>query len=588
MSIYFGWLLGVYCYALCAAQVSGYYNDASGQLTFHHAVQSHPQRSLYIVKSRDRSDDSSYGILKSLALEVGFGVHLLGEKVAISGLTLQPEDVVLAVGSSSELIQRQLGSTSNSVLLSRFISLAYPITQLLPYSSIAIAPMVDATSRSLFSFAIQDQLLSQHKNVGHILVSNTSYSDMFSGSNLKLISAIKRVLQSQYDSNDDQDSVQVLRAIQKQLKRESHVALSPPCHYYNDKDPKSVDKNVNCFVGSQFMAYIQLQSAIGHLAPDLNESLSPIVHNLSGRFLGYEYHGALKNHPLDVSVSLREEQHYAWVHFPLHVPVVRKLSTSSVEAESVSETIYESSAFYKRSQQMSNSVQWPLKSLTAIESKGKLGSRELYMKPLNHSNQSYLDLMRNVGLPFEHLDYSQSYEELFDSAQAVREESVWIQQPVSGLSGNQKGFCARLNLIAIKEAFKLLQFDGVRYHKISVGKQQTAIAIEPILKSNSQNLALSELQQKILSGDLMLAVSYDLDTLWNIGPLWIWRQLSVRETSWPKGSSSNINGRRQLLRIIQSPVMMSPVNFFIKDAAGIHYCKVLHPSRVIEWLLYDQ
>lgn len=88
MSIYFGWLLGVYCYALCAAQVSGYYNDASGQLTFHHAEQSHPQRSLYIVKSRDRSDDSSYGILKSLALEVGFGVHLLGEKVAISGLTL--------------------------------------------------------------------------------------------------------------------------------------------------------------------------------------------------------------------------------------------------------------------------------------------------------------------------------------------------------------------------------------------------------------------------------------------------------------------------------------------------------------------
>ncbi|KAI3638428.1 hypothetical protein MIR68_003557 [Amoeboaphelidium protococcarum] len=587
MSVYFGWLLGIYCYALCATQVSGYYYDASGQLTFHHAVQSHSQRSLYIVKSRDRPEDLSYGILKSLATEVGFNTHLLGEKFAIRGLSLQPEDVVIAVGSSSELIQRQLASTSQSVLLSRFLSLAYPITHLLPYPSIAIAPMIDATSRSLFSFAIQDQLLSQYENVDHFLVSNTSYSDLFSGGNLKLISAIKRVLQPQYDSNDDRDSMQVLRAIQKQLKRESHVALSPSCHKYNDKDPKSVDKNVDCFVGSEFMAYIQLQSAIGHLTPDLNRSLSPIVHNKSGRFLGYEYRGALKDHPLDVSVSLREEQHYAWVHFPLHVPVVRKLSASSIEAESVSEAIYESPAFYQSNKYMSNGVQWPLKPITAIESKGKLGSRELYMKPLNHSNQSYLDLMRNVGLPFEHLDYSQSFEELFDCAQALREESVWLQQPVSGLSGDKKGFCARLNLIAIKEAFKLLEFDGARYHKISIGKQQTAIAIEPIFKSVTQNQALSKLQQKILNGDLMLAVSYDLDTLWNIGPLWIWRQLSVRETSWPKGSSHS-NGRGRLLKIIQSPVMMSPVNFFIKDAAGIHYCKVLHPSRVIEWLLYDQ
>ena len=39
--------------------------------------------------------------------------------------------------------------------------------------------------------------------------------------------------------------------------------------------------------------------------------------------------------------------------------------------------------------------------------------------------------------------------------------------------------------------------------------------------------------------------------------------------------------------IVQSPMMRTPTDYKIKAAAGFHYCKVLSPFKVMEWIYND-
>ena len=38
---------------------------------------------------------------------------------------------------------------------------------------------------------------------------------------------------------------------------------------------------------------------------------------------------------------------------------------------------------------------------------------------------------------------------------------------------------------------------------------------------------------------------------------------------------------------VQAPMMRTPTDYFIGSAAGFHYCKVLSPFRVLEWMYVD-
>jgi len=62
---------------------------------------------------------------------------------------------------------------------------------------------------------------------------------------------------------------------------------------------------------------------------------------------------------------------------------------------------------------------------------------------------------------------------------------------------------------------------------------------------------------------------------YNAGPLWIW--------TYMKYSTDKTTG----VVTVKSPMMRTPTNYKIKAAAGFHYCKVLSPFRVIEWIYVD-
>jgi len=62
---------------------------------------------------------------------------------------------------------------------------------------------------------------------------------------------------------------------------------------------------------------------------------------------------------------------------------------------------------------------------------------------------------------------------------------------------------------------------------------------------------------------------------YNEGPLWIWTYMKYTQSSDKKTMT------------VQAPMMRTPDNYFIKSAAGFHYCKILSPFKVTEWIYTD-
>lgn len=62
---------------------------------------------------------------------------------------------------------------------------------------------------------------------------------------------------------------------------------------------------------------------------------------------------------------------------------------------------------------------------------------------------------------------------------------------------------------------------------------------------------------------------------YNEGPLWIWTYMAYNESDDKKTVT------------VQAPMMRTPTDYFIGSAAGFHYCKVLSPFKVLEWMYVD-
>ena len=61
----------------------------------------------------------------------------------------------------------------------------------------------------------------------------------------------------------------------------------------------------------------------------------------------------------------------------------------------------------------------------------------------------------------------------------------------------------------------------------------------------------------------------------NAGPLWIWTYLSYHDSDDKKTST------------VVAPYMSTSADFWEPQVRGFHYCKLLNPSRVLEWIYID-
>ncbi len=65
---------------------------------------------------------------------------------------------------------------------------------------------------------------------------------------------------------------------------------------------------------------------------------------------------------------------------------------------------------------------------------------------------------------------------------------------------------------------------------------------------------------------------------YNAGPLWIWNDMHYN-------NKTDAQGKPYVE--VQAPMMKTPVDYIVPLAAGYHYCKVLSPARVMEWVYVD-
>jgi hypothetical protein len=61
----------------------------------------------------------------------------------------------------------------------------------------------------------------------------------------------------------------------------------------------------------------------------------------------------------------------------------------------------------------------------------------------------------------------------------------------------------------------------------------------------------------------------------NAGPLWIWTYLSFSDSADKKTST------------VVAPYMSTSADFWEPQVRGFHYCKLLNPSLVLEWIYID-
>ena len=64
---------------------------------------------------------------------------------------------------------------------------------------------------------------------------------------------------------------------------------------------------------------------------------------------------------------------------------------------------------------------------------------------------------------------------------------------------------------------------------------------------------------------------------YNVGPIWILEPLKYKKTSSDGNDVVDV----------RSPMLRTPLDFYIRVSAGFHYCKLLSPGRAVEWIYVD-
>ena len=468
----------------------------------------------------------------------------------------------------------------------------FPVTRFTNVHAVSVAPLLDVKARALLTFALE---FHHHPGARYHLLNAVQYEDFFGHG-----SASSRVAEQTasvlFESTTPSDQRKWLSSLRGLLAEDGHSGIKPPCSVFNDSHPFDVSRRLECTVGSRFMEQIQLETGLGHIAQGLDSSLRPLLDggiNLP-RVEGVVFDGlvqmggddALKKHIQVVTVN---EIHPAWVHFPLHLPSVKRTSGPChlddtdcvIRINGVAEITYKKSVYSEppyhpallqnevaqgKDPVLSKQFKWPVDLVTATESKGKTASRQVFMKALLGMNVNYDATDKRVGLPF--LKPTSVTEWFFTADKNEQVDTLWQQEYED--DADSYGFCARMNLYSIRKAYKALGFDGVRYRRTRV-KGNDYVYTEPLLNDNCIPNAL---QQKALK--TRLGVGRDVKTF-NTGPTWIWQPPRVMDRQLDN----------QWVRVVRSPVIMISDEFPIKLARGLHFCKLVNPSRYTEWMLYD-
>ena len=61
----------------------------------------------------------------------------------------------------------------------------------------------------------------------------------------------------------------------------------------------------------------------------------------------------------------------------------------------------------------------------------------------------------------------------------------------------------------------------------------------------------------------------------SMGPLWIWTNLSFTDN------------KDKTETTVVAPYMATPSDYRVSTLSGFHYCKLLNPSRALEWIYVD-
>jgi hypothetical protein len=88
---------------------------------------------------------------------------------------------------------------------------------------------------------------------------------------------------------------------------------------------------------------------------------------------------------------------------------------------------------------------------------------------------------------------------------------------------------------------------------------------------------LKRIYERYLRIGYRLQVGEDLGPF-NAGPTWIWQPLKFEKGQ--DGGGGNV-------AVVRSPSMRTPQDFWVPLSAGFHYCKLMSPARVLEWIYLD-
>ena len=101
-----------------------------------------------------------------------------------------------------------------------------------------------------------------------------------------------------------------------------------------------------------------------------------------------------------------------------------------------------------------------------------------------------------------------------------------------------------------------------------------------LINQASYNWAIGNASNRTLQRYTKYGVPYVMgndEGPYNIFPEWVYNPLQYKHT---KTAGEDVI-------IVQSPTLRTPKDYFLKISAGFHFCKVLSPARVMEWVYVD-
>ncbi|KAI3639943.1 hypothetical protein MIR68_002022 [Amoeboaphelidium protococcarum] len=325
-------------------------------------------------------------------------------------------------------------------------------------------------------------------------------------------------------------SIRLMSPMLTTMLLEGNKYLQPPCGDINDVDPASVRRRYPCFMGSAWSEFIHIVQVAQH-------------HNTSAMLLSR-----------NITFLSFDEFHKSYIHFPTHMPQLSsqcrfrgsRNEDCIMMLQSISQNLYDGERSFKlqlgwRKDQLQSRSFYP--SNTASEIKVKMKSRQSAHFTLGNKTASFMEL-----------DYEDNRR-----CSDLNQHSMQLVQYL--LTNNQSGLLPQSESVLTNIINRLWQDEvGLPYQ--GLGAQQ-----------------FRDYWMQYVENGIQIRFAEDIGPFVN-GARWIWTPLQQKLIVEKSADQSS-----HLL--VRSPSLKFAHEFLIKSAGGVHYCKLLSPARVMEWVLTD-